>query len=279
MEIAQALELIQTAGNEHPGPIVWLTGAGISAESGIPTFRGAQGYWRVGSRNYHPQELATFAAYTQMPNEVWSWYLYRRSVCRAAAANPAHHALAALESEAPDRFLLVTQNVDGLHLRAGNTLARTYQVHGNIDYMRKVSGSAPVPLPEALGETWARERSLTEAEFELLRHEGEPTRPHVLWFDETYDEINFRFDSTLRAADEAALLIVVGSTGQTNLPVQLARRVLARDRPMIVIDPEVDENAFAQMNEAVCGAHRTLRGGAGTFVPALADAVASLSPR
>ncbi|HVV49677.1 MAG TPA: Sir2 family NAD-dependent protein deacetylase, partial [Polyangia bacterium] len=102
------------------GPIVFLTGAGISAESGIPTFRGAEGYWRVGSRNYQPTEMAAAAAFARMPEEVWRWYLYRRGVCRAAAPNDAHRALVALERRLGARFLLVTQNVDGLHLRAGS---------------------------------------------------------------------------------------------------------------------------------------------------------------
>src|SRR4051812_14434272 len=97
------------------GQILVLTGAGISAESGIPTFRGEEGYWRIGSRNYFPEELATRSAFEQMPDEVWGWYLYRRSVCRAALPNSAHDAIARLEHEFANRgeahrFVLVTQN-------------------------------------------------------------------------------------------------------------------------------------------------------------------------
>ena len=73
--------------------VVSLTGAGISAESGIPTFRGEEGYWTVGARVYQPQELATFGSFEAMPQEVWRWYLYRRAICRAAAPNAAHRAL------------------------------------------------------------------------------------------------------------------------------------------------------------------------------------------
>src|SRR2546426_10737611 len=102
----------------RPGHVIALTGAGVSAESGIPTFRGRDGYWTVGSRDYHPQELATHAAFARMPWDVWAWYLYRRGVCRAAAPNPAHHALVRLAAH--PRFALVTQNVDGLHRRAGS---------------------------------------------------------------------------------------------------------------------------------------------------------------
>src|SRR6185312_3235449 len=108
-------------------PIVVLTGAGVSAESGIPTFRGKEGYWTVGSREYHPQELATHAAFTRMPWDVWAWYLHRRAVCRRAEPNAAHHALARLPCD------LITQNVDGLHRRAGS---RPYAIHGDIDHMR-----------------------------------------------------------------------------------------------------------------------------------------------
>ena len=72
------------------GLVVALTGAGVSAESGIPTFRGKEGYWQIGSRHYQPQEMATFEAFSRMPDEVWAWYLYRRGVCLAAEPNPAH---------------------------------------------------------------------------------------------------------------------------------------------------------------------------------------------
>src|SRR5690606_22392762 len=116
--------------------LLFLTGAGISAESGIPTFRGPEGYWRVGSTNYRPEELATFAAYSAMPDVVWGWYLYRRGVCRAASPGPGHMALARAEEVLGDGFHLITQNVDGLHLRAGNSPERTYAIHGMIDFFR-----------------------------------------------------------------------------------------------------------------------------------------------
>jgi len=104
------------AAGKH-GKVIGLTGAGVSAESGIPTFRGKEGYWTVGSRDYHPQELATHEAFTEMPWEVWAWYLYRRGVCRAAAPNAAHEAFVRLDKALGDRFALITQNVDGLHRR------------------------------------------------------------------------------------------------------------------------------------------------------------------
>ena len=122
--------------------LVFLTGAGISAESGIPTFRGKEGYWTIGSKVYQPQEMATWSNFSQMPAEVWRWYLYRRAICHQAKPNPAHLALADLEARLQSDFTLVTQNVDGLHLRAGNSFDRTYQIHGNIDYMRPYHGDS-----------------------------------------------------------------------------------------------------------------------------------------
>src|SRR5687767_24974 len=118
------------------GKVVVLTGAGVSAESGIPTFRGKEGYWTVGSREYHPQELATHEAFTQMPWDVWAWYLYRRAVCRAASPNAAHEACVRWDAALGARFALITQNVDGLHRRAGSPAERTFPIHGDIGLMR-----------------------------------------------------------------------------------------------------------------------------------------------
>jgi len=253
-----------------PGRVVILTGAGISAESGIPTFRGPEGFWRVGSRNYRPMELATHRAFAELPQEVWAWYLYRRATCRAAAPNPAHRALADLERRLGDRFLLVTQNVDGLHLRAGNTLERTFQIHGNLDFYRCDHGcdESPLPLPGELGDDWARERQLTEGEAALLRCPscGGWRRPHVLWFDEFYDEDNFRFDSSLEAAATARVLIVVGTSGATNLPDQMVRLAVSRRVPVIVVD--VEATGFSRLAERSGGAF--LQGSAAEVVPGLA---------
>lgn len=258
-------ELLERAARGR-GPIVLLTGAGISAESGIPTFRGAEGYWMVGSRHYRPMELATWSAFTEVPDDVWGWYLYRRAVCRAAPPNAAHLAVADLERAIGDRFLLVTQNVDGLHLRAGNSLDRTYQIHGNVDFMRCAAECVtdPAPLPEALGVEWGKGRLPGPAEKQLLRCAscGGPTRPHVLWFDETYDEPRFRFQSSIRAASAAELLVVVGTSGATNLPNRMCEIVASRGAPMVVVDPE--PTPFSEL---------ALRSRAGVFLEGTACAV------
>ncbi|MBT8465711.1 MAG: RNA polymerase subunit sigma [Myxococcales bacterium] len=260
---------------ERPHELVlWLTGAGISAESGIPTFRGKEGYWRVGSRNYQPEEMATRSAFEAMPEEVWAWYLYRRGVCRGAEPNAAHLALAKAEQRGGDRFLLVTQNVDGLHLRAGNTLERTYQIHGNIDFMRcsEECLPAPVPMPDRVEVTWEKGRALSRHELELLRCPscGAMARPHVLWFDESYDEPNFRFQSSIEAARHASLVIVVGTTGATTLPMHIGTIAAQRGVPMIVINPE--PNPFSSLVERT-GVGAFLEGTAGDWVPTLEDAL------
>lgn len=238
-------------GMSGSGPIIFLTGAGISAESGIPTFRGEEGYWTVGSREYRPEELATRAAFEAMPNEVWSWYLYRRGVCRQAQPNAAHRALVDLEHGFHDRLVIMTQNVDGLHLRAGSLPHLTYQVHGNIDFMRHDDAGEmqPVPIPDGIEHVWDRGRRLSPEELDLLRHpSGILGRPHVLWFDELYDEERFRFESCLELAEQASLLVVVGTSGATNLPVQVAATVLRRGVPMVVLNAD-DATHFASIAE------------------------------
>ena len=254
------------------GRIVVLTGAGISAESGIPTFRGKEGYWKVGSRNYHPQELATAEAFSRLPREVWRWYLYRRSVCRGADPNPGHAALVALEEAVGDRFRLVTQNVDGLHMRAGNTAGRLYEIHGNIDFMRcaKRCTDATHPIPESISPK-GKQDPLEDAEFAALtcpECDG-PSRPHVLWFDECYDEELFRAESSLRAASESCLLIVIGTSGVTNLPIQIG--MLSARRGIPILDVNLDDNPFTQMAEATDGF--VLRGPAGSVLPEVVDAL------
>lgn len=255
-------------------PTVFLTGAGISAESGIPTFRGPEGYWRVGSRNYQPEELATHAAFEVMPDEVWSWYLYRRAVCRAAEPNAAHVALAALERAVGDRMLIATQNVDGLHLRAGSSLARTYQIHGNIDFMRCADecGAPVARVPEQLAP-WPKARRVADAERRVLVCDrcGGRARPHVLWFDETYDEERYRFESSLEAAKRAALLVIVGTSGATNLPLMMAR--LAARSGAAIVAVNADPSPFTELAESLPRGVFA-QGSATTHVPLIASALA-----
>jgi NAD-dependent deacetylase len=229
------------------GRVLALTGAGISAESGIPTFRGPEGIWVVGSRNHAPQEMATREMFDRAPEEVWRWYLFRFGVCREAQPNAGHAALVRLEAALGDRFTLVTQNVDGLHRRAGSR--RVLCIHGDAAFVRCAAGCGPGLLDLPAFPPRRKEDPLTAADRARLtcpRCRGW-LRPHVLWFDECYDEPTYRMESSLRAAEEADLLLVVGTSGATNLPMQIGRLASSRGAALVDVNPE--ENPFSAMAE------------------------------
>jgi NAD-dependent deacetylase len=254
------------------GRLVVLTGAGISAESGIPTFRGPEGYWTVGSREYRPEEMATLSMFSRNPDEVWQWYLYRLGVCRRAEPNAGHLAVKRMEDALGDRFLLITQNVDGLHLRAGSSLERTYQIHGNIDFMRCANDCTRdfFPLPDSV-ETKGKDDPLTDADREALKCPrcGGLGRPHVLWFDECYDEEHYRFNSSIQAAVDADMLLIVGTSGATNLPMQVG--AIAARSGALLVDVNPDPNPFSALAEQSGGFF--CQGPSGAVLPAIADAL------
>jgi NAD-dependent deacetylase len=228
------------------GRLTVLTGAGISAESNIPTFRGPEGYWTIGSKEYQPQEMATYQMFAQKPDEVWKWYLYRLGVCKRALPNLGHHALVEMEALFQNRFTLITQNVDNLHVRAGNSLDRTFQIHGNVFFMRcfKECTRNVFPIPEALTDK-EKNDPLTGQDRQLLLCPdcGSRTRPHVLWFDEIYNEHYYQYHSALKVARETELLIVVGTSGATNLPNQVVWEV--KQRNGIIMDVNIEKNPFS----------------------------------
>lgn len=170
-----------------------MTGAGISAESGVPTFRGPGGLWE----GHRPEELATPEAFARDPEQVWRWYDWRRSLVAECEPNPAHHALADLERRSPS-FSLITQNVDGLHRRAGST--DPGELHGNLWFTRctgcgDLREDLRVPLP-------------------LLPHCetcGAMLRPHVVWFGESLDPGVLERAAGASAACD--LFLIVGTSG------------------------------------------------------------------
>jgi NAD-dependent deacetylase len=254
------------------GRVLALTGAGISAESGIPTFRGKEGYWVVGSRNYMPQEMATREMFERNPREVWRWYLYRFGVCRRVEPNQGHRALVDLDRGLGERYHLVTQNIDGLHLRAGSTRERTYCIHGDAAFVRCAAECTAdlFPMPE-MGERDG-ETPLTDADRSRLSCPrcGGWLRPHVLWFDEYYDEHWYRMQSALRAADRADLLLVVGTSGATNLPSQIGDIAWRRGIAMVDVNPE--DNPFAERARSMARGF-PVRGGAGERLPEIVAAL------
>ncbi|HXX68731.1 MAG TPA: Sir2 family NAD-dependent protein deacetylase [Polyangiaceae bacterium] len=249
------------------GRLVFLTGAGISAESGIPTFRGSDGFWRVGSKNYAPMDLATRAMFDRDPELVWSWYLARFAACAAATPNAGHRAIAQIQAAYGDRVALVTQNIDGLHFRAGSPPERSFAIHGDARLVRCALGCAAVMTPIPAVEPAAPEKRLSTRTRDLLRCArcSSWMRPHVLWFDEMYDEHNYRSESALSAARSASLLVTVGSTGATTLPMRIALECHARAVP--IIDINIEENPFAQLADE-CG--HSVRETATTALPRIA---------
>ncbi len=168
--------------------MVVFTGAGVSAESGIPTFRGAGGLWR----NFRAEDLATPEAFARDPKLVWEWYEWRRGLIRDAQPNAAHRAIALL----PDA-LVVTQNVDGLHARAGS--ADVLELHGNIFRVRCLRESTVESAPDAFSEMPPRCQC------------GALLRPDVVWFGEMLPE--GAIERAAREIRRADLLLVIGTSG------------------------------------------------------------------
>lgn len=216
-----------------------LTGAGISAESGLPTFRGPGGLWR----NQRPEELATPQAFARDPQMVWEWYDWRRSVHAGAEPNAGHRALAALERAKPE-FLLITQNVDSLHERAGSRAV--VHLHGSLWRVRclacgyeEPNDQVPlVPLPP---------RCCC----------GGMQRPAVVWFGESLPEREFQ--AALRAARQAEVFLVVGTSSLVYPAAALPRVALESGARVIEVNPEA--------TELTASAHAWLRGPAGKILP------------
>ena len=207
-----------------------LTGAGVSAESGIPTFRGKGGLWN----DHRPEDLATPRAFRKDPELVWRWYDWRRGLIAKAAPNAAHRALASLESKIPD-FWLITQNVDGLHQRSGSR--RVLALHGNI--FRAVCLGC--------GEYSEEEKSPLEEVPPHCRTCGALLRPDVVWFGEPLPQGTFA--KALRAARDAELFLVVGTSGVVEPAASLAREAKKAGALLAEIDPEASElSAFMDVS-------------------------------
>jgi NAD-dependent deacetylase len=219
-----------------------LTGAGVSAESGIPTFRDAQtGLWA----KYDPHELATPEAFRRNPRLVWEWYAWRRELVERAAPNPAHLALAELARRVP-KLALITQNVDGLHQRAGSQAV--IELHGNIARTKCFE-------EDRLVESWADTSELPPR----CPRCGGLLRPDVVWFGEQLPA------GALRAAQEAALacdlFFSIGTSGVVEPAASLPSLALKRGATVVVVNPEIKPSS----GPALYG----LSGPAGIVLPAL----------
>ena len=224
------------AGMAAGGNVVFITGAGISAESGIRTYRGDDGLWTTDGTA--AMSKATLAYFSRYPERSWRWHLDRRAEVLDAEPNEAHAAIGRLEAVLGDRFSLITQNVDRLHIRAGNTEQRTIEVHGHYGGMRCTAGcSGVIAIPGDLDAwpdrlDWAEARGLLEC-----RGCGFATRPHVLWFDEFYDEANYRIKTAGSRVARASLCITVGTSGGVPVAARLAGIAAKAGATLIDVNP------------------------------------------
>ena len=219
-----------------------LTGSGISAESGVPTFRDAQtGFWA----KFRPEDLATPEAFQRNPKLVWDWYAWRRELVSQAQPNVAHLALVELERRLP-QFSLITQNVDGLHQRAGSR--NVIELHGNITRTKCFEEDVPVEKWTASGETPPR-----------CPRCGGHLRPDVVWFGETLPPA--ALERALAASRSCDLFFSIGTSTLVHPAASLPFEALQRGAIVVEINPDP--------TPLTARAHHTLRGAAGEVLPAL----------
>jgi NAD-dependent deacetylase len=236
--------------------VLVITGAGVSAESGIPTFRGKDGYWR----NLDPIKLATPEAFARDPELVWQWYRERRQRIREAQPNAAHEAIAKL-AQCADEFLLVTQNVDDLHKRAGLAKAEMVQIHGDIFV------------------TTCSRCGFNRHDYNGEQEDGIPRcsncdalmRPGVIWFGEPLPLRETERVETYLQRDPCGVVIVVGTTATFGYIIDWALRASRRGGELIEVNPE--ETPLSRF------ATRLVREPAAIALPRLVDALLAANPR
>lgn len=225
--------------------IAVFTGAGVSAESGIPTFRDAQtGLWA----QYKVEDLATPQAFTRAPATVWNWYAWRRDLMHAARPNPAHLAIARLQALA-EHVTVITQNVDGLHALAGST--DVIELHGNI--WDNVCFSCQRSAPRLVGEGQVPPR---------CQHCGGMLRPGVVWFGEALP--TSAFSRAEQIAESADVFFCIGTSSLVEPAASLPRYARDQGRTVIQVNPE--ETGHDEIASYI------LRGKAAEILPALLQA-------
>ena len=202
-----------------------LTGAGVSAESGIPTFRDAGGLWR----SYRFEEVASPLAWRREPRLVWEFYSMRRRVASVARPNPGHLAIAKLERTLQDRLFLCTQNVDNLHEQAGSL--RPVHMHGEL-FKSRCDGCERPPFGDM---------NVYEPPLEIPRCEcGGLIRPHICWFG----EMPFDLDLIYKSLAACTVFMAIGTSGVVEPASGFVAHVCGRART-IYVGPEEPANRFS----------------------------------
>jgi NAD-dependent deacetylase len=226
--------------------ITVLTGAGISAESGVPTFRDAQtGLWS----NFKAEDLATPEAFERNPKLVWEWYAWRRELVAKAQPNPGHLALVELERRVPN-FTLITQNVDGLHQRAGSR--NIIELHGNITRTKCFEENVTVEKWEETGDVPPR-----------CPRCGGRLRPDVVWFNENLPED--AIEKAIATSRSCDLFFSIGTSSQVYPAASLPFEALDAGATVVEINP--DETPLTPK------ADFALRGPSGVILPELMNSV------
>ncbi|MCW5634313.1 MAG: NAD-dependent deacylase [Rubrivivax sp.] len=243
----QALAAVRRA-LEEAQRVAVLTGAGMSAESGIPTFRDAlTGLWS----RFDPEDLASEQGFRADPARVWDWYAQRRDGVRRARPNAGHEALAAWGRARPGRLCVVTQNVDDLHQRAGQP--EVVRLHGDILADRWLDGAACRERPRCDAASAAAGRPPRCAQC------GNLVRPAVVWFGEMLPAAALQ--RAQEAAAECQVLLVVGTSGAVWPAAGLASLARRSGARVVIVNPHE--------SEIDAEAHVVLRGTAATTLPAL----------
>jgi NAD-dependent deacetylase len=233
--------------------VLVITGAGVSSESGISTFRGKDGYWR----NLDPTKLATPEAFARDPNLVWDWYRERRQRIRKAQPNSAHQAIAKLAVQAGE-FLLVTQNVDDLHPRAGLPSEKMVQIHGDI-FMTRCS--------RCEFRRYEHEQEHDDGSLPKCRQCSALMRPSVVWFGEQLDPAKIDTVEKFMTGGDCDLVIVAGTTALFGYIIDWALRARGQAGQLIEVNPE--ETSLSQF------ATRSFREPAGVALPRVVDELLS----
>lgn len=224
------------AGISSDDHVFVLTGAGVSAESGLPTFRGVNGLWR----GYRVEDVATPEAFAADPALVWQFYSERRQRHATVQSNAAHFALAELERMLGDRFFLCTQNVDSLHEQAGSE--RVVHMHGRLMQSRCSNSRCTRPPFDDRGVYRWRE------EIPSCRECGALVRPHICWFG----EVPFQMDLILHQLESATVLLTVGSSGVVEPAASFVRMARRNRCRTIYVGPEEPSNG-AYFDEVLLG--------------------------
>ena len=229
--------------------VVAFTGAGVSAESGVPTFRGTDGIWA----KFKPEELANVGAFMKNPSLVWEWYAHRKRIIASVQPNPGHHALVRMEHMFPS-FAIITQNIDNLHRRAGST--RVYELHGNIE------------------RNYCMDCGMNYSNAAVLDQPGVPTctrchgliRPDVVWFGELLPEEEWQEAS--RASRSADVFLSIGTSAVVHPAASLP--ILAQRSGAFLVEINSEPTPLTEQ------ADEFLQGPSGTILPMIVERVERL---